>query len=178
MRKTVRFVLIPLMILMISLISGCGAVTEDWAYIHEPETTVLSLSDNGKAIYKGEKYNYVKDDTFFTLTRGGEELKLRYLMDGDKMVLYEKSTYTYDGEGSPDGIVGVWKQDNGWLYEFTADGSFSEESIFFGHYTVDESNGTIKLMYSDPIEDALLYYEFDGDDLVIDYPWPMVHTTK
>ena len=171
MRKTVRFVLIPLMILLIALISGCGTVTEDWAYIHEPETTVLSLSDNGKAIYKGEKYNYTKDDTFLTLTRSGEELKLRYVMDGDKMILYEKSVYNYDGEGTPNGIVGVWKQDNGWIYEFTSEGSFSEESIFFGHYSVDENNGTIKNVdfQIDQMTQKVQYLE--KSDLVEGYAW-------
>ena len=33
-------------------------------------------------------------------------------------------------------------------------------------------------MYSDPIEDAVLYYSLDGDKLTIDYPWPMVVTQK
>ena len=40
----------------------------------------------------------------------------------------------------------------------------------------DEEAGTIKLMYDDPIEDTLLYYSIDGDDMTIDYPWPMVKT--
>ena len=155
--------------------TGCGAKTEKWAYGHDPATEVIALSDNGKAEYKGEKYTYTKDDQFINLKdKTGNEEKLRYVMNGEQMTLYEKSTYHFDGEKDTEGIVGSWKQDNGWSYEFTKDGEFSEENIFFGHYSVDEDNSCIRLMYSDPIEDAFLYYTLEGNELIIDYPWPMV----
>ncbi len=179
MKKKTTFIM-SLMLLLLSLFSvGCGSRTENWAYIHDPKATVLSLSGNGKAVYKGISYDYTRDDACITLTdKDGNELELKYISDGDAMTLYEKSTYTYEGEGSPDGIVGVWKQDNGWLYRFTDNGEFSEEDIFSGHYTVDESNSSIKLMYDEPIEDAVLYYELNGSELTIDYPWPMVRTVE
>ena len=155
--------------------TGCGAVTEKWAYSHEPDKEIIALSDNGKAEYKGEKYTYTRDDNYISLKDGsGNEEKLRYVLDGDQMTLYEKSMYHFNGEKDTEGIVGNWIQDNGWSYEFTGDGKFSEENIFFGRYTVDEENSCIRLMYDDPIEDAYLYYSLDGDLLTIDYPWPMV----
>ncbi len=40
--------------------------------------------------------------------------------------------------------------DNGWSYQFTENGEFSEENIFHGHYLLDEKNSCIKLMYDDP----------------------------
>ncbi len=161
--------------LVLVTMTGCGAVTEKWAYSHEPEKEIIALSDNGKAEYKGEKYTYTKDENFISLKdKSGEEEKLRYVMNGDRMTLYEKSTYYFDGKKDTEGIVGDWKQDNGWSYEFTGDGKFSEENIFFGRYTIDEDNNCIRLMYDDPIEDAYLYYTLDGDRLTIDYPWPMV----
>ena len=159
------------------LMTGCGKVVESWAYIHDPQTEILALYDNGRAVYKGSDYKYTKDDRYIVLTdKAGTETKLRYVPDGDKMLLYERSVYTYGGEGTPDSVVGAWGQDNGWSYEFTDKGTFSEESIFFGHYTVDENEHTIKLMYDDPIEDAILYYSLDGNELTVDYPWPMVPT--
>ena len=158
---------------MILALMGCGARTEKWAYIHEPLDAVIALSDNGKATYKGSEYSYTKDESFITLKdNSGEQTSMRYEQDGDKMTLYEESTYDRVGEG--EGIVGDWAQGNGWSYEFTQDGKFSEEDIFFGHYTVDEANSAIKLMYDDPIEDATLYYSLDGDKLTVAYPWPMV----
>ncbi len=166
-------------VLTVSILTGCGSKTEHWAYIHEPTEEIIALSDNGKATYKGSKYTYTKDDTYITLKdkSGGEE-SLRYEMNGDQMTLYEKSTYTRLGKAEGDGIVGVWTQDNGWSYQFTEDGHFSEEDIFFGRYTVDEANSCIRLMYDDPIEDAFLYYTLAGDSLTVAYPWPMVRVEK
>lgn len=171
--------ILALIFLSALLLTGCGKKAESWAYIHEPEKEIISLYDNGKAVYKGEKYTYTKDDSYITLTDDNNEVtKLRYVMEDDKMILYERSTYEFDGEKNSDGIVGVWKQDNGWSYQFTEDGKFSEENIFFGHYTVDEENSCIRLMYDDPIEDACLYYSLNGDELTVDYPWPMVQTKE
>lgn len=176
MKKLLTFIFAFTMLLTAS---GCGKYKENWAYIHDPKVTVLSLSDDGKAIYKGTKYSYTKDDSYIDLKgEDGSELKLRYIADKDGMILYEKTTYTFDGEGTPDGITGVWKQDNGWVYRFTEKGTFSEEDIFYGHYIVDEENSSIKLMYDEPIEDAILYYELKGNELIIDYPWPMVKTEE
>ena len=159
------------------VLGGCGKKTESWAYIHEPSKEILALYDNNKAEYKGEEYNYSKDDAYILLKdKSGEETKYRYIPDGDKMIFYETSTYKRDASTPGKGIVGLWTQDNGWLYQFTEQGTFSEENIFYGHYAVDEDAHTIKLMYDDPIEDAILYYSLDGDELTIDYPWPMVHT--
>ncbi len=156
------------------ILSGCGSKTEKWAYIHDPLEEVISLSEDGNCTYKGNKYTYTMDDTFINLKSGdGDTISLRYEMDGDKMTLYEESTYSLCSKDT-DSIVGVWKQDNGWSYQFTENGEFSEENIFHGHYSVDEENRCIKLMYDDPMEDAYLYYVLDGNELTVAYPWPMV----
>ena len=107
-------ILISIMCVM-TLLGGCGSKTEKWAYDYEPTQAVIALSENGKATYKGNEYTYTKDDTFITLTdENGEQLKIRYEMNGDKMTLYEESTYTRSGSG--DGVVGNWLQSNGWSY--------------------------------------------------------------
>ena len=162
-------------LLICLVLAGCGqGNAEHWAYIHEPEKEVLTLGENGKAEFNGEKYSYTKDATSITFSDASDKKDShRYVMDGDKMIFYERSTYTRYEQGAGDGIVGTWICGNN-LYTFTAEGEFSEENIFFGRYAVDEAAGSIKLMYSDPIEDALLYYQLDGDQLTIDYPWPMV----
>lgn len=162
-------------LLSMLVLGGCGHKSEDWAYAHDPSTEVLELSDNGKAEYKGDSYSYTRDDNFIKLTgKSGENISLRYEMEQDNMILYEKSTYSLSGDKAAEGIVGLWTQDNGWSFQFTEDGRFSEEDIFFGRYSVDEGNSCIRLMYDDPIEDAFLYYSLDGDKLIVDYPWPMV----
>lgn len=172
----------PLLMFLICIalfsLSGCAKKTESLAYIHEPTKEILSFYDDGTAEYKGNKYKFKIENSVLYLTSDEGTIGLRFINNGDEILLYEKSTYQYDGEKNTDGIVGVWKQDNGWAYVFTEDGKFSEEGIFFGHYAVDEQSQCIKLMYDDPIEDAYLYYELDGDKLVIDYPWPVVETQK
>lgn len=179
MFKYIRSGLCLIIVSSFIFLAGCGGNKQEWAYIHEPEKMILSMSDNGKAIYKDKDYTYSKDDNFIKLTgKDGSEIDMRYVMDGDKMILYERSTYTYDGDGTPDSVIGLWKQDNGWSYQFTEQQTFAEESIFFGHYSVDEDAHTIRLMYDDPIEDAILYYELNGNELTIDYPWPMVKVQK
>ena len=178
--KRLRYIAVLAMMLSVMIqVTGCGSNKESWAYNHEPETEILSLSDNGKAVFHGEKYTYTRDDEFITLKdKSGSELKLRYMIDGEEMTLYESSTYDRDGEGTPGSIVGVWKQDNGWSYQFTSEGTFTEENIFYGHYAVNEQEGTIKLMYDEPLEDAILYYSLDGDKLTVDYPWTLVKTVQ
>lgn len=162
---------------IVAIATGCGRKTESWAYSHEPTKETIALYDNGKAVYKGVGYRYVKDDSYITLIdKDKNEIKLRYTMGKDGMILYEKSTYKLAEGERHDGLVGNWVQDNGWSYVFTDDGEFSEEGIFFGHYSVDEDDSCIRLMYNDPIEDAYLYYTLNDDELIIDYPWPMTKT--
>ena len=101
------------------MMGGCGAkvTTEKWAYDHEPDKEILSLSSNGKAVYKETEYTYNKDDTYIHLKdNSGNITDLRYLIDGEKMIVYETSTYYRDGGETEDGIYGVWRQDNGWLF--------------------------------------------------------------
>lgn len=160
-------------------LSGCGSKkVESWAYNHEPEKEILAFYSNGKADYKGEEYKYTRDDSYIHLTAGDVTTTLRYVTNGDNITLYERSTYHLEAGDANGSIVGLWTQDNGWSYQFTEEGKFSEDNIFFGSYSVDESQSCIKLMYDDPIEDAFLYYELDGDTLTIDYPWPMVPTQQ
>ena len=170
-------------ILAIAIFSlcACGTNTKSFAYIHDPETEILSLSDDGKAVYKGSNYKYKQDDSFITLTSSdGTETKMRYIPDDkdpSKMTLYEKVSYNYQGEGSPSGVIGVWVDDNGRSsFQFTEKGTFAEDNFFYGHFIVDENEKTVKLMYDEPMEDTILYYSIEDGKLIIDYPWPMVQT--
>ena len=141
----------------------------------------MSLDGRGRAVYKGEKYGYTQDDSFINLTDSeGNVTSLRYLLDKDRneMTLYESSTYQYSGDSSPKGVVGAWSQSNNWTFQFNEDGKFCEDNIFYGYYSVDEEASTIKLMYDEPLQDALLYYQLNGNELTIDYPWTLVPLTK
>lgn len=158
-------------------LSGCGSKKVDsWAYNHEPTKEVLAFYKGGKAVFKGEEYTYTEDDTSIVVKDKDNSVFVHCVKDGDGITLYEKTSYHRNGGDTSDGIVGLWTQSNGWSYQFTAEGKFSEDAIFYGSYSVDENEQCIKLMYDDPIPDAYLYFTLDGDELFIDYPWPMVRT--
>lgn len=160
-------------------LSGCGSKkVESWAYDHEPDKEVLAFYSDGKATFKGEDLKYTEDATSINVTGEDNSTKIHCVKEDDNIILYEKTTYKRMVGSSEDGLVGLWTQGNGWSYEFTAEGKFSEDTFFYGRYSVDEANHCIKLMYDDPIEDAYLYYSLDGDELTVDYPWPMVKTQE
>lgn len=177
--KLGKFTAGAVIILSLLSLTGCGSKKiQSLAYNHEPDKEVLAFYDNGKAVFKGEEYKYSADDTSIIITDKDNSTVVHCAKDGDKIILYEKTTYKRQVGKTEDGIVGLWTQGNGWSYEFTAEGKFSEDTFFYGSYSVDEENHCIKLMYDDPIEDAYLYYSLEGDELIVDYPWPMVQTTE
>lgn len=179
MNRLKNSVIVLTAVFILALIPGCGSrEAQKWAYSHEPEVDVFVLYDNGKAVYKDTEYTYSSDDTFYTLTdKQGNTLKLRYVLDGDGMLLYETSVYRRDPEEPGSGLAGKWVHENGRnMFRFTKDGQFDEDGYFYGHYNAKEDEGTIKLMYSDPLQDCILYYDLNGDELTIEYPWPMVRT--
>ena len=171
------------------LLSGCTnepaepeetVTSEEWAYIYDAGTTVLELKSNGQAIFEGVDYTYTLSDNILSLTdKAGKVTEMRFIPDGDQMLLYETAVYQYQGEGAPDGVIGNWKQVGGNLaFEFTDKGTFREDYYSPGRYTIDEENGIIKLVYNDMYEDTYIYYSVEGDILSVDYPWPVVKTEK
>lgn len=184
MSKRRLFSLLTVLVLVCSFFTGCGndgpkvesPILGKWAYIHDDETMILQLKDNGVAIYHKEKYNFTDENGFLILKADGkEDLKLRYTIDGEDILLYEHEDYYYQGEGTPEGLVGLWENDETkWSLEFTSEGSFLEETYFPGYYTVDEENSSFKLMYTDKFEDTTCYYQIEGNTLHVEYPWKMV----
>ena len=176
MKMVKRFAWMVMTVFLLSVMTGCGATSEQWAYNHEPENKILELFSNGKAEYKGNGYTYTKDDSFIHLKdKSGNTTDIRYVMEGDEMLFYEASAYHREGGSAEDGVYGLWKQNEGKeFFQFNKDGKFSEDNIFFGKYGLDKDAGTIKLMYSDPLQDTILYYTLDGDTITIEYPWRLV----
>lgn len=180
MKKCTSLLLTSIMFLSLFIFGGCGEKSDsplvgNWAYIHDTETTIISLKSDGKAEYEGEKYSYTTDDTYINLTKDGESLKLRYELTKDGFLMYQTTEYEYQGDGTPESIIGNWyNPTTKWSYEFTEEGTFKEDGYFPGYFTVDENNSSIKLMYNDHFEDTIIYYGIEGTKLTIDYPWAMV----
>lgn len=172
------------LIAVLMLLAGCGAasvseqaqaITGKWAYIHDEETVILRLKSDGVASFHDKDYTYDCDDEYIYLKAEDDELALRYKVDGDKLYIYEQTTYKYDGEGEPEGLIGQWScAEKKWKFEFTDDGTFMEDGYFPGYYIVDEAEGSFKLIYNDQFEDTVCYYKITGDELMLEYPWCMV----
>ncbi len=195
--KKIKILLPAMMIMTIMILTvGCDVntgkggqtvsdnmspVIGDWAYNHDTATSILSLNGNMTAVYNGIEYTYSMDETFIYFMSSEEEFRLRYEYDEnhDTMDLYEIEKYTYRGEGTPDSLVGYWSDDAGnWWYEFTDNGTFSEGGVFNGNYADNKEEGFFKMMYTDPIEDTIVYYSIDGNEITFEYPWTMVRTTN
>ncbi len=155
-----------------------SAVKESWAYIHDKPTEILRLNEDGTARYKDQDYTYEKGEDYLELTaKDGTVSRMRFITERDHMLLYERLVYTYEGEGTPDGLTGFWRMGNQ-SFEFTDKGTFKEDEFFPGHYMVDEEEKSIRLAYNDHFVDATLYYQIDGNELIIDYPMPVVPTQE
>ena len=63
-----RRVIITVLAASLIMLSGCKDKAEHWAYNHEPDKEVLTLYDNGKAVFEDGDYTYSKDDGFINLT--------------------------------------------------------------------------------------------------------------
>ncbi len=186
--KTKRFLItfFSICILLVSL-AGCGKNDADaggiygsWAYVHDKGTEIAVFHTDKTAKYEKKKYTFEYDDQFITLKDSkGDTIQLRYELNGTGMYLYKNTTYVYQGEGEPDGLVGEWvsKQESGdWTFTFTDQGTFYEDGVFPGYYSVGDDNVTFKLVYNDQFEDTVCYYQIEGNTLHIQYPWQMVHT--
>jgi hypothetical protein len=147
-----------------------------WAYIHDKETAIAVFREDGTAQYEGKDYSFDCDSQFITLKdKAGETTLLRYTIDDEGIYLYSNNTYTFAGEGEPSSLVGEWScVDKHWSYSFTEAGTFMEDGIFTGYYTVDDENSTFKLVYNDMFEDTVCYFRLEENKLNIEYPWRMV----
>jgi hypothetical protein len=147
-----------------------------WAYIHDKETAIAEFREDGTAQYEGKEYFFECVSMFIKLTNSdGETIQLRYELDDEGMYLYSNNTYTFSGEGEPDGLVGEWScADKNWSYSFTEAGTFMEDGYFPGNYTVNDEDSTFKLVYNDQFEDTVCYFQVKENKLQIEYPWRMV----
>lgn len=181
MKKYLSVILLVAMVL--SSLTGCGnnqyeagSVLGKWAYVHEPGETAFVLSEDGKATLDGEKYTYTMDDECIYLKdKNQNEKVLRYVMDEEEMLLYLPYIYTFTSEGDPSELVGIWENlENNWFFEFTDKGTFNEDGYSQGYYISYPEEGIIYLFYNDQYPDTTLFYSINGNEMYLEYPWPMV----
>lgn len=184
--KKKLLVVAPFIVVIALIVSAFMMKTESWAYDYEPQVEILNLGRISNAQYKGESYRYKKDDQYIVFTgNSGETFKRRYELSTDKdgeevMFLYEPCVYTYAGEDTPDGLVGEWQSENGWSFRFNENGTFVEDTYFVGYYSAEKDEGKVKLVYDSEFRfnDAHIYYQIEGDQMTLEYPWRLLKTKK
>lgn len=157
-------------------LTGCSKTAYDgkWAYIHDSKTVALTISGN-KAEVDGQKCSVTAEGDILKLTaKDGTNYEIGPSDTKGQIILYKFTTYEYSGEGTPDGLVGIWKSKEDWSFEFTDQGTFKEDGYFPGYYSEDKENKTFSLVYNDHFVDTVCGYSIEGNNLTVKYPWPMV----
>ena len=148
-----------------------------WAFTYAPETIILQVFDDGKAVYREREYIWESTDDFLILTdAAGNTTSLRYLIKEDQKIIYPQTAYHRgkDVDGQK-GLIGIWEGVNdSSSFVFTPAGYFLEDNSFSGNYMMNETEGTFLLHYGDAFADTICYYSIDsGDILTVEYPWPI-----
>lgn len=149
----------------------------DWAFNYEPTVSALQVREDGTAVFRGAEYTLADDGEFLTLTDGETELRFRYQVTEEKLLLYMPQEYTRAKEYPGQGLTGAWigKESEGTTFIFREDYRFLEDGTFTGAYQVDPEKGTVLLTYIKYFDDTLCYFSLEGEDgLTVEYPWPMV----
>ncbi len=150
----------------------------DWAYNYEPAVSVLTVREDGTARWNDAEYAWEEDGTFLLLkNEEGETVSLRYLADGDKLLVFLPGTYTRTAKDKDEEIFGAWKKDGSYgnSFVFEKDMRFMEDGTFVGIFELDPEAGTFTLKYQPAIfEDTTCYFVQEGDRMTVEYPWTMV----
>ena len=151
----------------------------DWAFNYEPAVSVLTVAEDGTAVWNGAECTWEDDGTFLTLTGEEETVTLRYLADEEKVLLFLPASYTRTAKDRDDEIFGAWIQDGASRSSFVFDKSmqFLEDETFVGYFEVDDEAGTFTLRYQPSyFDDTTCYFVRDGDHMTVEYPWTIVET--
>ena len=150
-------------------------VKEWWAFDPSDKEPSLIVRKDGTASYKNVEYAKCEvTDNMYRLTDDkGTVLELEYRnTDNGNRYIYDIWEYDRTEGNSGSSVVGVWE--NGYNYfEFTVKGTFQEDGVFFGHYSVDVNEGTIQLSYERDLPDTVLYYKIENDHMTVRYPFIM-----
>ena len=167
----------------ISVAAGCLAeeacpLLGDWAFDYEPAVSVLTVKEDGTALWNGTDCTWEDDGTFLLLKdQAGETTPLRYLAEEGRIRIFLSGSYTRTAKDKDEEIFGAWKKDGsyGSSFIFEKDMRFMEDGTFVGSFVVDDEAGTFTLKYQPEIfEDTTCYFTREGDRMTVEYPWTIV----
>ena len=178
-------VVMAAVVLLFSVLAVCPASAEGfpaggWAFASDPAALVLQINEDGTAQYQGKGYGFEDESPYLLLTdAAGEALRLRYLVTEKNLWLYVPMNYTRKEGTTGEGIRGVWNLDGSekGFFEFSEKGTFLEDALFDGTYSVDYEAGSFVLTYPRYLEETTCYFSIDEDRMVVEYPWLLVEWT-
>ncbi len=176
-------------ILMLALVFFCltalpvlaenADLTGEWVYKDDPQTTLMTLNADGTAFY-------AKTDLRWQITEGAIRLTdaddasydMPYEMTDDTLTVWLPTQYSRISEiGATGELLGTWKAlgGSGSSFVFTDGKQFLEDGVFTGTYVDDPEQGRVTLQYAQGMfADTVILYSFDGDLLVVGYPWKLI----
>lgn len=185
-------VLFCISVLLLGALGGCGKkpaakkekeTVEEWAFFHDRENAVMIFNKDGSASFDGKSYKSyeVGEKTIRFTAEDGTVTDIRYYDETTKDGEYRRTVYrivdyklqpsTLTGD-SP--VIGLWvASERNWSYQFTAKGTFLEDEVLPGHYSVKD-DGTILLIYEGNLPQTVFYYSIHDDVMTVEYPWVMV----
>ena len=156
---------------------GVSSMIGNWAYSYAPGISVLTVAQDGTAVWDGERYTWEDDGKHLLLRKDtdGETILLRYDVAENNVLIYPPRKYTRIAETAGEGITGTWKEDaenSRSSFVFTTAGKFLEDGVFPGDYIVEDD--TFTLQYQANFEDTRCWFVQDGDAMTVEYPWPVI----
>lgn len=181
--KFVKRFFIPLLVVCLALsftsviFAEGTSLTGEWVFTDIPENSVMTLNDDGSAVYGGQDLVWEDQNDALLLTdAAGGSLRLPYTCTEKGITVWLPSLFERISEIGGEGeIIGTWKAQGESMssFVFMEDGKFLEDGVFAGNYTHDAENARITLKYQDPFADTDIYYAFADGMLAVYYPWAL-----
>lgn len=179
LKNVLILTLVFLCLLILPALAEKVDLSGEWVYKDNPETTVMTLNADGTALYAGTELTWQEADGAIVLTDAeGAAFSMPCEMTDDILIVWLPTQYSRISEiGAAGELLGTWKAlgENGSSFVFTETKQFLEDGVFTGTYVDDPELGRVTLQYVQGLfADTTILYSFDGDLLVVGYPWKLI----
>lgn len=180
LKAVIMMVFAFLCLMVLPVMAENANLAGEWVYKDTPETTVMTLNADGTALYAGTELTWQEADGAIVLTDAeGAAFSMPCEMTDGILTVWLPTQYSRVSEiGSGEELLGTWKalgENNGSSFVFTETKQFLEDGVFTGTYVDDPEHGCVTFQYAQGMfADTMILYSFDGDLLVIGYPWKLI----
>lgn len=179
LKRMLVLTLVFLCLMTLPVLAENTDLTGKWVYKDDPETILMILNEDGTALYAGTNLTWQLADGAISLTDADNvSFDMPYEMTEDILTVWLPTRYNRISEiGATGELLGTWKAvgESGSSFVFTQEKRFLEDGVFTGNYVDDPEQGRVTLQYVQGMfADTTILYSFDGDLLVVGYPWKLI----